>query len=123
MLDTSMTLPESIDLAIIGAGPHALTLVTHLLQKKKSMRGRFLVFDSSGTWMSKWNRQFAALEIPHLRSPAVHQPDPDPHALRTFAESRPNGLFQPYNLPGSTQIELSASNHAHIGVGRDSVCT
>ena len=101
MLDTSMTLPESIDLAIIGAGPHALTLVTHLLQKKKSMRGRFLVFDPSGTWMSKWNRQFAALEIPHLRSPAVHQPDPDPHALRTFAESRPNGLFQPYDLPGT----------------------
>ena len=32
---------------------------------------------------------------------AVHQPDPDPHALRTFAESRPNGLFQPYDLPGT----------------------
>ena len=96
-----MTLPESIDLAIIGAGPHALTLVTHLLQKKKSMRGRFLVFDASGTWMSKWNRQFAALEIPHLRSPAVHQPDPDPHALRTFAAPRSNELFAPYDLPGT----------------------
>lgn len=101
MLDALLTLPDSIDLAIVGAGPQALTLVTHLLQKKKSMRGRFLVFDPSGVWMSQWNHQFAALEIPHLRSPAVHQPDPDPHALRTFAASRPCELFPPYDLPGT----------------------
>ncbi len=101
MLDPLVTLPEFIDLAIVGAGPHSLTLVTHLLQKKKSMRGRFLVFDPSGTWMNRWDRQFAALEIPHLRSPAVHQPDPNPHALRTFAESRSDELFQPYDLPGT----------------------
>jgi cation diffusion facilitator CzcD-associated flavoprotein CzcO len=101
MPDAVFALPDSINLAIIGAGPHALTLVTHLLQKKKSMRGRFLVFDPSGTWISRWNHQFAALEIPHLRSPAVHHPDPDPHALRTFAEHRPNELFPPYDLPGT----------------------
>mgnify|MGYP003525389361 CR=1 FL=1 len=101
MLDTLAALPEFIDLAIVGAGPHALTLATHLLQKKKSMRGRFLAFDPSGTWMSQWDRQFAAFEIPHLRSPAVHQPDPDPHALRTFAAPRPDELFAPYDLPGT----------------------
>jgi hypothetical protein len=101
MLKTLAALPEFIDLAIIGAGPHALTLATHLLQKKKSMRGRFLAFDPSGTWMSQWERQFAAFEIPHLRSPAVHQPDPNPHALRTFAASRPDDLFAPYDLPGT----------------------
>jgi cation diffusion facilitator CzcD-associated flavoprotein CzcO len=101
MLDSVSALPEFIDLAIVGAGPHALTLVTHLLQKKKSMRGRFLAFDPSGTWMSQWERQFAAFEIPHLRSPAVHQPDPDPHALRTFAAPRPDELFAPYDLPGT----------------------
>lgn len=101
MIDASFALPDFIDLAIVGAGPHALTLVAHLLQKKKSMRGRFLVFDPSGTWMSQWNHQFAAFEISHLRSPAVHHPDPDPHALRTFAETRPNELFPPYDLPGT----------------------
>ncbi len=101
MLDSLATLPEFIDLAIVGAGPHALTLVTHLLQKKKSMRGKFIAFDPTGTWMSQWDRQFAAFEIPHLRSPAVHQPDPDPHALRTFAASRPSDLFAPYDLPGT----------------------
>jgi FAD-NAD(P)-binding len=94
-------LPEFIDLAIVGAGPHALTLVTHLLQKKKSMRGRFLAFDPSGTWMKRWHHQFATFEIPHLRSPAVHQPDPNPHALRTFAAPRPDELIAPYDLPGT----------------------
>jgi cation diffusion facilitator CzcD-associated flavoprotein CzcO len=101
MSDSLSPLPESIDLAIVGAGPHALTLVTHLLQKKKSLRGRFLVFDPSGTWMSRWNHQFAALEIPHLRSPAVHHPDPDSFALRRFAESRADELHPPYDLPGT----------------------
>jgi FAD-NAD(P)-binding len=101
MIDPSATLSDFIDLAIVGAGPHALTLVTHLLQKKKSMRGRFLAFDPSGTWMNRWHHQFAAFEIPHLRSPAVHQPDPNPHALRTFAAPRPDELFAPYDLPGT----------------------
>ncbi|MEA5516949.1 FAD/NAD(P)-binding protein [Nodularia sp. UHCC 0506] len=98
-------LPSKIDLAIIGAGPHALTLVTHLLQKRQTMRGRFLVFDPSGTWMSRWQQQFAALDIPHLRSPAVHHPDPNPFALRKFAESRPDELFPPYDLPGTQLFE------------------
>ncbi|MDF5711749.1 MAG: FAD/NAD(P)-binding protein [Nostoc sp. S4] len=95
------TVPETIDLAIIGAGPHALTLTTHLLQKRQSIRGKFSVFDPSGKWMSRFLQQFAALEIPHLRSPAVHHPDPNPFALRKFAESRPNELFPPYDLPGT----------------------
>ena len=101
MSDDSFALPAFIDIAIVGAGPHALTLVTHLLKKKKSLRDRFLVFDPSGTWMRQWQHQFAALEIPHLRSPVVHQPDPAPHALRTFAEARPYELFPPYDLPGT----------------------
>ena len=89
------------DIAIIGAGPQALTLVTHLLQKKKAMRQRFVVLDPAGDWLHQWQHQFAAYEIPHLRSPAVHHPDPNPHALRAFAESRSQELFPPYDLPGT----------------------
>lgn len=89
------------DLAIIGAGPHALTLVTHLLQKRQKIRSKIAVFDPSGRWMSGWEHQFAALEIPHLRSPAVHHPDPNPFALRKFAESGSNEFFPPYDLPGT----------------------
>ncbi|MEO0395246.1 MAG: FAD/NAD(P)-binding protein [Cyanobacteria bacterium P01_A01_bin.137] len=94
-------LPTTIDIAIVGAGPQALTLVTHLLQKKKSMRNRFVVVDPSGQWLRQWQHQFAAYEIPHLRSPVVHHPDPNPHALRAFAASRANELFPPYDLPGT----------------------
>jgi len=94
-------LPAAVDIAIVGAGPQALTLVTHLLQKKKSMRHRFVVLDPAGTWLRQWQHQFAAYEIPHLRSPAVHHPDPDPHALRTFAERRFAELHVPYDLPGT----------------------
>ena len=89
------------DLAIIGAGSHALTLVTHLLQKRQKIRSKIAVFDPSGKWMSQWDHQFAALEIPHLRSPAVHHPDPNPFALRKFAESRSSEFFPPYDLPGT----------------------
>lgn len=98
-------LTNKINLAIIGAGPHALTFVTHLLQKRPKMRGRLLVFDPSGRWLSQWEHQFAALEIPHLRSPAVHHPDPNPFALRKFAQSRPQELFPPYDLPGTRLFE------------------
>ncbi|MFQ4141004.1 FAD/NAD(P)-binding protein [Chlorogloeopsis sp. ULAP02] len=101
MEDTRPSLPTKTDIAIIGAGPHALTLVTHLLQKRQTMRGKILVFDPSGKWITRWQHQFAALEIPHLRSPAVHHPDPNPFALRKFAESRAGELFPPYDLPGT----------------------
>lgn len=106
----SSALPQVVDIAIVGAGPQALTLVTHLLQKKKSMQNRFVVLDPSGEWLRQWQHQFAAYEIPHLRSPAVHHPDPDPHALRSFAESRSQELFPPYDLPG-TQLFQDFCQH------------
>ncbi|MGK7948330.1 MAG: FAD/NAD(P)-binding protein [Xenococcaceae cyanobacterium] len=96
-----MALPNYIDLAIIGAGVQALTLTTHLLQKSAKYNHKFLVFDPSQTWLSQWQQQFAAQQIPSLRSPAVHHPDPNPHQLRTFAEHRHNELFPPYDRPGT----------------------
>ncbi|MBW4649415.1 MAG: lysine N(6)-hydroxylase/L-ornithine N(5)-oxygenase family protein [Kastovskya adunca ATA6-11-RM4] len=89
------------DIAIIGAGSQALTLVAHLLQKRSSLNNKFVTIDPSGKWMSRWQQQFAALKIPHLRSPAVHHPDPNPYALRRFAEGRSDELFPPYDLPGT----------------------
>ncbi len=96
-----MKLPNYIDLAIIGAGIQGLTLSTHLLQKSAKHYSKFLVFDPSQTWLSQWLQQFAAQQIPYLRSPAVHHPDPNPHQLRTFAEHRHSELFPPYDRPGT----------------------
>ncbi|NET54482.1 MAG: lysine N(6)-hydroxylase/L-ornithine N(5)-oxygenase family protein [Merismopedia sp. SIO2A8] len=65
------------------------------------MRDHFVVLDPAGDWMRQWQHQFAAYDIPHLRSPVVHHPDPNPYALFTFAESRLQELFPPYDLPGT----------------------
>jgi cation diffusion facilitator CzcD-associated flavoprotein CzcO len=102
---TDSALPPQIDLALIGAGPHALTVAAHILKKRNSLRDKMLAFDPSGEWVSQWRRQFAALEIEHLRSPAVHHPAPNPYELRRFAENRPCELFPPYDLPGSRLFE------------------
>ncbi len=100
-----MFISDPIDIAVIGAGPQALTLVTHLLQKRKDWHARIRVLDPSGVWMSQWQRQFRAQEIPHLRSPAVHHPDPNPYELRRFAESHPQGLIPPYDRPTTAVFE------------------
>ena len=97
------------DIAVIGAGPQALTLITHLLQKSKRMRERlnagfspgFQVFAPSGGWLTQWHKQFAAQEIRHLRSPAVHHPDCNPGSLRTFASHRVDELYDPFSRPGT----------------------
>jgi cation diffusion facilitator CzcD-associated flavoprotein CzcO len=94
-------LPHYIDIAIIGAGVQALTLTTHLLQKSPKHYHKFLVFDPSQTWLSQWQQQFEAQQIPHLRSPAVHHPDLNPYELRRFAEHRHQELFPPYDRPGT----------------------
>lgn len=90
---TGESIPRTVDIAIIGAGPQALTLVTHVLQKKRSWGDRLGVFDRAGTWMAQWKQQFAALEIPHLRSPAVHHPDPNPYALRGLRRQSSVGVI------------------------------
>ncbi|NJK70463.1 MAG: FAD/NAD(P)-binding protein, partial [Microcoleus sp. SU_5_3] len=78
---TSVT-PSQIDLAVVGAGPHALTLVTHLLQKCQKKRGKFWVFDPSGGWLTQWQRQFVSFGNSTLAIAAVHHPDPNPFELR-----------------------------------------
>ncbi|OKH15102.1 FAD/NAD(P)-binding protein [[Limnothrix rosea] IAM M-220] len=92
---------QQCDIAVVGAGMHSLTLVLHLLKKRPKWRKRIKVFDPHGQWLTCWHHQFAAQAIPHLRSPAVHHPHPDPFALRRFAEKRAQELFPPYDLPGT----------------------
>jgi hypothetical protein len=100
-----MSTQQRCDLAVIGAGIQGLTLVLHLLKKRPQWYKRIAVFEPKGQWLAQWSAQFAAQEIPHLRSPAVHHPHPDPFALRRFAEGRPDELFPPYDLPGTKLFE------------------
>ncbi len=108
-----MSLLDSIDIAVVGAGPQALTLVTHLLQKRKDWHNRIRVLDPSGCWMQQWQQQFRAQDIPHLRSAAVHHPDPNPYELRRFAESHPQGLISPYDRPTAALFEGFCQDVVH----------
>ena len=120
-----ITSVEIVPLAIVGAGPHALTVLLRLLaddvsltdlttdseqsraaywgrriqktsKKEKNVAvlsaaspclSRVRVFDPSGCWLNTWRRSFAALELPHLRSPCSITPDPfdGANSLRAFA--------------------------------------
>ena len=51
--------------------------------------------------MAQWKKRFQGQEIPYLRSPAVHHPEPLVGELRKFAESRMAELYDPYGRPGT----------------------
>jgi hypothetical protein len=97
-------------IAFIGSGPHNLAALAFLLKADPSLRDEVAVFDPSGAWLTRWNRQMAGQEIVHLRSSSVHHPDPDPLALRRFAQGRADEFYPPYSLPG-TQLFREFCEH------------
>ena len=55
----------------------------------KAILKRVCVIDEGGSWLNRWDDQFQALEIPHLRSPSDQNPCPyDSFALQQFAAAR-----------------------------------
>lgn len=77
-----------VRVAVIGAGPQALTVISHLVHLDPSLRDHVVAVDPTGTWMHRWHADFVRLGIDALRSPAVHHPHPDPYALLSFARER-----------------------------------
>lgn len=89
-----------VDVLLVGAGPHALTVAAYLRRADPGLR--LLVADPDG-WLHRWRRQFAALRLEHLRSACVHHPDPDPYALLHHARDsgREAELHGEYQCPGT----------------------
>lgn len=77
----------SVGLAVVGAGPQALTLLTYLAHHHPSLLADTVVFDPDD-WLTRWHRQFDTYRIPMLRSGCVHHAHPDPYALIRFARER-----------------------------------
>lgn len=85
--DTSLDFLHGFDSA---TEPLADTMQRLAALKKTSathaLLGRVRVFESSGSWMGKWNGLFDSLGIKHLRSPHVAHPCPT-HALALLAHA------------------------------------
>lgn len=87
---------------VLGAGPHALTLVLALLDAHPEQRDHLTVIDPAGRWLDRWDDAFDRFAIETLRSPGVHHPDPDPGALERFARHRGlPGTGLPYGIPST----------------------
>jgi hypothetical protein len=67
--------------AVVGAGPHALTFLAGLHRAAPDLAADSVVLDPSGRWLERWADLFERLEISHLRSPAVHHPHPEVDAI------------------------------------------
>lgn len=88
--------PDTADVCIVGAGPQGLAVALHLVQAGAPAP---VVVDPSGRWMAAWDRQFAAYEIPHLRSPGVHHPGGQAGDWGTYRAGRNVAGIGRYDFP------------------------
>jgi hypothetical protein len=63
------------DVVVIGAGPHALAVLSALRRCFNPQQRTVCVVDPSGVWLENWNESFDSLGIEFLRSPAWAHPD------------------------------------------------
>lgn len=115
-------LPNSVDVLIVGAGPHGLAMAsrlllgheamsdviapqesyirkpsdvrTHLKKKRKFHPHQVAVVDGSGAWMRRWQNQFQTLGIEFLRSNEMMHPDAFDHStLSVWAKENKRNDF------------------------------
>lgn len=89
--------------AIVGAGPHGLTVAAHLVRAGVATPDELTVIDPAGRWLAAWRRAFQQFGIDRLRSPVVHHPDPEPYALVEYARASGRGdeLHGRYQTPNT----------------------
>jgi hypothetical protein len=102
---------SSPEVLVVGAGPAALSLATVLTCREVPVE--LEVVDPAGRWMAAWHRRFAAQDIPHLRSPAVHHPHPDPFALLATTSREELTRSGGTNLPSSRSFARFCDDLVH----------
>ena len=117
--------PEEFDAVIVGSGPHALSVLSALSEKRANLRGwevnydlnhkkgeaangwAILVIDPTG-WLHGWNQRFKNLRIEWLRSPYHAHPDAtEDGAMLAYAQS--NGLYRANTKPIDTFWESESA--------------
>lgn len=76
-------------LVVIGAGPHALAVLSALADAG-SWPEHVTVVDPHDGWCSAWDRKLQRLDLDRLRSPQVHHPGVQPMAFRDMVEALPS---------------------------------
>jgi manganese/iron transport system substrate-binding protein len=104
-MEINSVMPSQIDLAVVGAGPHALTLVTHLMQKCQKKRGKTIDLKCL---------------IDAGSDPHVYTPKPDD---RKAIEQAKLILYSGYDFEPSLirLIKASSNKSAKIAVGEAGV--
>ncbi len=94
----TLAAPATLDLAIIGAGPHALTLATHLLQKLMVQAGRLPFHLSTASGTIRARRVIIAT--------GAGKPKWPDWAVRTQLEYLLQGHSPSVSLAHSSQVDL-----------------
>jgi hypothetical protein len=108
-----------MSVTIVGAGPGGLACALALRCHDPSIE--LTVLDPAGSWLHAWRRRFAQQDIPHLRSPAVHHPHPDPFALLATVTRRELVTSGRTTLPTSRSFDRFCDELIDAGELRDLV--
>lgn len=91
------------DWLIIGGGVHGVTMATYLIKSGKATAEKLAIIDPYPSPLWKWKQNTERIKMPYLRSPSVHQLDPNPFGLEAFAKkngySSCNHFYGRYDRP------------------------
>ena len=92
-----------LDWLIVGGGIHGVHIAARLIGDAGVESSRLRIVDPGERLLERWRASTATTGMTHLRSPAVHHLDLNPHALMQYAgtrRTRKAGLFaRPFNRP------------------------
>ncbi|WP_175990415.1 FAD-dependent oxidoreductase [Bacillus sp. Marseille-Q1617] len=96
---------------IAGGGIHGCTIANYLVKKKKIPVNQICVIDPHREPLAKWKLLTQRIEMPYLRSPAVHHLDLNPFSLHSFKEKNKASFFGYYKRPS---LDLFNKHSEHV---------
>lgn len=101
------------DWTIVGGGIHGVHLALCLLARGVQ-HDRLAIVDADAQPLAQWRKAARAVGMPHLRSPAMHHVDVDPHSLMRFAvendySATRGDLVPSYGRPSLALFEAHAN--------------
>src|SRR5215472_11314324 len=90
-----------LDVAVVGAGIHAVVVAIRLLHEWPELRQRLRLIDPAGACLVAWERRTWGQGMTMMRSPGAHHLDVPAESLIEYARAhgRDHELFAPYYRP------------------------